>query len=152
MQSEGAIRLKNKETMGKGGERERVERLTTILQVGYDHIWLYCGTQCVSRDKGGNRKPMKTVNRALLLRIPRLNWILLSSLRKPLNHRRVNNHSMTEAEARRAIVAYESVLNSSLTRMEELVVEAVCVYEKDTCEENKRLERIRKHKPAYNWW
>lgn len=40
---------------------------------------------------------------------------------------------MTEAEGKRAMVAYEGVLIFWLIRMNELRVKVECMYEKDTC-------------------
>lgn len=57
---------------------------------------------------------------------------------------------MTEAEAKRAMVAYGGVLISWLIRIKELRVKVECFCEKDTCQGNKRLEGIWKHKPGYN--
>jgi len=120
--------------------RRRGMRGDNSLQVGCDRIWLFCGTWCVSRDKGLEKLPFS-------IGIPRLQWILLSCLRKPLHHTRKNNHSTTEAQAKRAMVAYESSIISSFIRVKELGVKLECIYEKNTCQEDKHVKRNWKHKP-----
>lgn len=144
MQSGEVIRLRYKKTM------EKVERLTMVLQIVYDHIWLYCGTRWAERRGGPKSQWKQWIMCPFCPRIPRLKWIPSSHLRKPLNHRRVNNHKITKAEAKSLMVAYESILISWIISRGIKSLSGMHLW-KGHLLKKQMTERILKHKPGYNW-
>lgn len=112
MQSGEVIRLRYKKTMEKEREgRETDAGFYRLFMIIFDYIVVH-GVWAERRGGGPKSQWKQWIMCPFCPRIPRPKWILSSHLQKPLNHRRVNNHKITKAEAKSLMVAYESILIS----------------------------------------